>query len=309
MSDDHENQYHYTPTLWIGILFLVLFSISGILHILEALYTRLWFLLPTVVLANIGEIIGWSGRVWSSQNVFANTPFLIQICSTIIAPTPLLAANFVILGEVIRRLGQKYSRLSAKAYTFVFLACDIIALIVQAAGGGVASSADTDGKDPSSGGHIMLGGIVFQLVAISVYMLLATEFVLRYLKDRPVRPALVAAVGPRTLDTRMRLMLFGLGLSTLAIFIRSIYRVVELADGWDGRVISTERYFDWLDGGMITLATFTVNIFHPGLLLGRGNRWFGKHIDASGTSSRSGTFAEDATVVEPKRDNGPGAKV
>ena len=34
-------------------------------------------------------------------------------------------------------------------------------------------------------------------VAISVYMLLATEFVLRYLKDRPLRPALVAAHSSR----------------------------------------------------------------------------------------------------------------
>lgn len=30
---------------------------------------------------------------------------------------------------------------------------------------------------------------------------------------------------------------------------------------------------DWLDGGMITLATFTINIFYPGFLLGPGPTW------------------------------------
>jgi hypothetical protein len=44
----------------------------------------------------------------------------------------------------------------------IFLACDIVALIVQAAGGAMASSAETSaGSD--QGGKIMLGGIVFQL--------------------------------------------------------------------------------------------------------------------------------------------------
>lgn len=36
-----------------------------------------------------------------------------RITTTIIAPTPLIAANFVILGRIIKRLGQQYSRLSA----------------------------------------------------------------------------------------------------------------------------------------------------------------------------------------------------
>lgn len=30
---------------------------------------------------------------------------------------------------------------------------------------------------------------------------------------------------------------------------------------------------DWLDGGMICLAMFTMNIFHPGLLLGTADAW------------------------------------
>ncbi|KAG6876216.1 hypothetical protein C0993_004915, partial [Termitomyces sp. T159_Od127] len=47
----------------------------------------------------------------------------------------------------------------------------------------------------------------------------------------------------------------------------SIYRVVELADGWLGRVIRTEVYFNVLDGVMITLAIYTFNIIHPGYFL------------------------------------------
>ena len=36
---------------------------------------------------------------------------------------------------------------------------------------------------------------------------------------------------------------------------------------------------DVLDGAMIVLASFTLNFFHPGLLLGRGDTWNRKHYE------------------------------
>jgi hypothetical protein len=43
--------------------------------------------------------------------------------------------------------------------------------------------------------------------------------------------------------TRVKLMVAGLAFSTLVIFIRSIYRTIELTDGWRGRIIQTQLYF------------------------------------------------------------------
>ncbi|KAJ7242051.1 hypothetical protein C8J57DRAFT_1526451 [Mycena rebaudengoi] len=62
-------------------------------------------------------------------------------------------------------------------------------------------------------------------------------------------------------------MVFALLFSTTGLFIRSIYRTIELQDGWEGRIIHTELYFNVLDGGMIVLAIFTMNFVHPGLFL------------------------------------------
>ncbi|GJE86154.1 RTA1 domain-containing protein [Phanerochaete sordida] len=295
-----DSPYNYVPTLWICALFVALFSLSALIHLVEAIYTRLWFMIPTAVLACITEVIGWSGRLWSSKNPSLLDPFLMQISTTIIAPTPLVAANFVILGQLITRLGPQYSRLSAVWYTVVFVSCDVIALVIQAVGGGAASTAVNQNRSPANGGHIMLAGIAFQLAAITIYMTLATEFILRFLYNRPVRKVRGANAKPDAvhyLERKTLLMLGGLFLSSLAIFIRSIYRTIELSDGWNGRIISTQRYFDWLDGGMITLATFTINIFHPGFLLGRGETWKAARQAASD--------AETATSSEgrPSKEN------
>lgn len=114
----------------------------------------------------------------------------------------------------------------------------------------------------------MLGGIAFQLATISVYVLVASEFLLRYFHDRPVRnvspsPATTNELSPsgtltasppqahshtnktgtRGLDGRMKLMLGALVFNSLCLFIRSVYRTIGLQDGWSGRIISTQVYF------------------------------------------------------------------
>ena len=86
---------------------------------------------------------------------------------------------------------------------------------------------------------------------------------------------------------------------------RSVYRLVELSDGWNGRIIETQWLFgmlsirselaaswakrariDVFDGTMIALAMFTLNIFHPGWLLvpeEKAAQWE-KHVGLPGGS-------------------------
>lgn len=57
--------------------------------------------------------------------------------------------------------------------------------------------------------------------AITIFMLLASEFVLRFLWDRPIRIAQEPKdEGSQYLEPRIKLMFGGLALSTIAIFIR-----------------------------------------------------------------------------------------
>ena len=94
---DDISPYGYVPTRAISFLFLALFGLStGALmdnptyivnevlmldlgmHFIQAIYFRLWFLLPTVVLCGLGELVGWSGRLWSSYNIQEDNAFLMQ---------------------------------------------------------------------------------------------------------------------------------------------------------------------------------------------------------------------------------------
>ncbi|OSX68010.1 hypothetical protein POSPLADRAFT_1130040 [Postia placenta MAD-698-R-SB12] len=264
------SQYGYVPTAWICYLYVILFSVSTpdsaitVAHFVQALHSRLWWMLATACITGALEVTGWIGRLLSSHNPAASNPYLIQIVATIIAPTPFVACNFIILGQIIRRLGEGYSRINAKWYTIIFTTSDFVCLVVQALGGAMATG--TKQSQVDLGSNIMLTGIVLQLFSITVYMTLATEFLWRYLHDRPLRE--VTRTG-YTLDKSTKRMILALIISGVCIYIRTI----ELADGWHGVVIHTQALFNIFDAGMITIAMYSLNIFHPGRLLGCGKVW------------------------------------
>lgn len=298
------NRYGYTPTLWICILYLTLFSLSTIIHLGQAIRYRLWFLICTVCICGVLEIVGWSARLQShfGDGVTLYTPYVTQLCTTVLAPTPLVAANFVILGQIISRLGQQYSRLSAKWYTIIFVSCDFVALVIQALGGAVASTAASKNTDPRPGSNLMLAGIVFQLVAITVYMLLAAEFILRSVYDRPIKAGDSNGRRNADMDRKMKAMLAALAISSVCIYIRSYYRTIELADGWTGVVIRTQWLFNVFDAAMIVIAMVTINVLHPGLLLGTASTW-SQYKSRGGAQDDTLRSSEEGAV--DKKDSRP----
>jgi len=270
-AEADQSPYNYVPSRTAAIIFLSFYGVSTLLHVGQATRYRMWWLFPTACLCGAIEVLGWSGRLWSSFSPLLVTPFQIEITCTIIAPTPLLAVNFVVLGEIIKRLGVEYSRLIPKWYTIIFCTCDVVSLVIQGIGGGLAATAP-DLEKANRGANIMLGGIVFQLVVIVVYSILAVEYFIRYHFQAPITSRV-----PENKETegqargeftkKLKLMLYALAFSTTLLFIRAVYRTIELADGWEGEIISNELYFNVVDGAMVTIAMYTINLAHPGILL------------------------------------------
>ncbi|KAE9407123.1 RTA1-like protein [Gymnopus androsaceus JB14] len=271
--------YGYVPTEWICILFIVLYALSTVAHLGQAFWYRCYWMIPTACFCGILEILGWGARTWSSHSPGLGEPYEMQLTCTILGPTPLIAATFVILGQIIEQMGTSYSRLSPKMYTVLFCSADVISLVVQAVGGSKAALSFAQGTSPVSktdnsikGGHIMLGGIAFQLTVITIYAICGFEFFMRYLYDRPIRDAATLQQGNvrrGTLTKGIKIQAIALIFMTTCLWIRSVYRVCELADGWTGRIITTQVFFDVLDGAMVTLSIFTLNFAHPGMLVGK----------------------------------------
>ena len=246
------------------------------MHVIQALWTREWWLLATVSIAGLIEIIGWSARIASSQTPDSVDDYIMQLSTLIIAPCFFTAMTYCLLGFIIKEQGPKYSVMPPKAFGITFIINDIISIVIQAIGGAMASLAlksDDPNADPDKGAHVMLGGIIYQLLCLVVYTCFFLEFVIRHWLDKPIRrgcPSGTAVDKDHDRErTKRRLSLFMIGATTLLLLYRSGYRVAELSEGWTGRIIRTELYFDVMDGFPVVTCMALSNIFHPGFLKAR----------------------------------------
>ncbi len=144
----------------------------------------------------------------------------------------------------------------------------------------------------------MLAGILFQLGTTTIFLILAADFMWRVIARKPYSDAMrrrfafscfrrkkasvpgspsstgsplpaaekVDEVDPQWIR-KSQILLGGVAWASVMIYIRGIYRSIELAQGWTGHLMTHEVYFIWLDGFMMTLCMAGLAVAHPGFLL------------------------------------------
>ena len=178
------------------------------------------------------------------------------------APTFFTASTYIILGQLIRLKGPHTSPITPTLYLWIFCTCDVVSLIVQAIGGGLASNAaaGSPSSNTKPGTDIMVAGILFQMLSVATFTTLGTTFLFR------------VRIYKATFEPSLRWLVAATSVSVLAVFVRSVYRSVELLQGWSGYLITHEGYFIALDGALMVLAVGVFMFAHPGLLLGKASQ-------------------------------------
>ena len=156
----------------------------------------------------------------------------------------LAAGVYLTLKHITLNLGPEHSRLKPRYYTWIFITCDFISLLLQAIGGATAATANTDPL-LKTGGNIMLAGIVFQVVTLLVFLGLAIEYFVRLSANRR---SMSEGATQLLHSNRFRVFLAAVSAAFLAIFIRCIYRIAEMADGWANPIMRSEPEFIVFDG-------------------------------------------------------------
>ncbi|KAI4170957.1 MAG: hypothetical protein LQ343_004615 [Gyalolechia ehrenbergii] len=260
-----DNPYGYLPSIVPGVVFSLLFGFSMAWHAYQAYRTRTPWLWVYAVGA-LGEVIGWIARAVATGCSYSVPLFQMQLASLIISPNFITAGIYIVLSRLLPLVGTDKSPIRPRTYLYIFIAVDIISLAIQAAGGGKAAIGFSKGTDTSTGTNIMVAGIIFQLVSIIIFELLFCLVVFKSL--------------PQIMASRPLSMLCGATtISVAAILVRSVYRTIELLQGWRGYLITRERYFVALDGTMILVALLVYNVLNPGELLRKADK--DKVLDAT----------------------------
>ena len=215
------------------------------------------------------------------------------VCLTI-GPAFLSAAVYLCLSRIVVVYSESVSRLRPATYTLVFIGFDFISLLLQAAGGGIAASANTQNLD-NVGKNIMVAGVSWQVLSLALFAALCIDFALRVRRASQVEmnPAFASFRESR----KFKAFLFGLAAATFTIFVRSVYRCAELSGGFHGKLANQEITFMILEGADICIAVICLTVFHPGLVFGqewqvaewkvRGNKDVEKTISASSIDAQN----------------------
>jgi len=252
---------------------------------------KTWGFAIAMVIGCIVEVIGYAGRIMAYNDLESENPFLIQICCLTFAPAFLAAGIYVCLSRIVIVFGADISRIPPKWYTYIFVACDFFSLVLQGAGGGMASVAVNNHKSAQPGTNVMLAGLGFQVFTLVVFLILCGEYAWRVMQRIKSGGQLDPVHAKLRQSKRFRGFLLALAISTICILIRSVFRVIEMAEGWNGHLMRNQTLFFILEGVMVAIAVIVLNFFHPGYCFADGYKAGVKNSDSL---KSEGTYERDS---------------
>ncbi|KAJ6114248.1 hypothetical protein N7486_000026 [Penicillium sp. IBT 16267x] len=263
--------YGYYPNLGGNIFFTAFFAVLAVAQVGLGVYYRTWTFLVALGIGTSMETAGYVGRVLMHYNPWNESAFKLQIVCLVLAPTFVAAGIYLTLKHIMLNLGPEHSILKPRLFTWIFIGCDIGSLILQGVGGGVAAGAgNTNQLLLKVGDDIIIAGIAFQVVTMSVCGLLALHFFWNVarkgngLAGEKTLDSNLGTAAPAISPNRMRLIIAAVVCAYFTVLIRCIYRIPEMAGGWSSPEMRREIPFMVLDGMMIAISTLSFTLVHPG---------------------------------------------
>lgn len=201
------------------------------------------------------EIIGYIARSLSAKKDPYNLIyFVLNYFFVVTAPVFLAAGIYTVLSALISRLGNKYSFLRPTVILGFFITSDAISTIVQIAGATLVGVKESRRQDPTIANNILLAGLAYQVFAMSIFVLLMATFQFR------ARHAIK--------EHGLQVFCLSFSVSALMVYMRTIFRLIETAEGLGGKLSTHEVYFACLEFAPIALVALLFCIWHPGRCLG-----------------------------------------
>ncbi|CAH6723024.1 sphingoid long-chain base transporter Rsb1p [[Candida] jaroonii] len=298
------NLYKYDLNRPANIIYFTVFALIFIYTVGMSVVSRYHWYNVTYICGYGLEFLGWLGRILAMNNVRNNNYYILQFVALTIAPAFIMAGIYFLFAQLVVVHGRAYSILRPLWYSYLFITCDVVSLLIQAGGGASASIASSRNEDTTTGSNIIIAGIVFQTVAMTVFLGFYFEFLNRLFFKHRNETESTSPLKKRSFGSFFKLLfntksarafkkendvfynekfahirsnpLFGymplaITVSVVVIYIRCVYRVVELAEGWRGHLITTEVYIMVLDALMIAIAGIIAVPFHPYWVFGKAN--------------------------------------
>lgn len=287
--------YGYQPVLSAPIIFVILYFLLFLLHLYQNFHYRQWWL-TILTLGCIAEAVGNACRIYGHFHPFNADVYTAMQCILVLTPALFAAIDFAILGKLATLFPERYSLVNPRWIMPFFVALDFSSMAVQGGGAGVAASAQADGEDVDYGGNIVVVGLAIQVLGYVLFNTLLSVFVWRCVKDPPPE---------EVWNGKMKNFITATAVSSGLIFVRSVFRLIEMSVGWLGVIAKTEWCYYTFDAALVAVAVFIFNVYNPGEYLpgdfcwkrrGKGE----KMLEEGGLDGQEKGLVEERLTVSPK---------
>ncbi|KAG8352494.1 hypothetical protein FVEN_g9627 [Fusarium venenatum] len=250
--------YRYDPSMAAAVIFTILFMAITGLHLYQMLRTKTWFLICFVI-GGFMQFIGYIGRAGSAHETpdWSLTPFIIQNLFLLISPALFAASIYMILGRIILATGGENCSPIRRAWlTKIFVIGDVLSFALQGAGGSMMAAGSLELLH--NGERVVMIGLVVQVIFFSLFAVAAALFHTRLLQNLSTK-ALASNI---PWERYLCILYIASGL----IMVRSVFRLIEYAQGNAGYLISHEVYMYLFDSVLMLLTMALFAWEHPSQL-------------------------------------------
>lgn len=254
MEQTDFGPWHFSPDFTQCIIPLFLFSISALWHIRLLIKYRQKFFIPFVI-GVIFQIIGFAIRIICTSNLNSLGLFISQTLFILLAPLFYLTSMYTLLGKLIEfNQAESVMPLKPSILTSIFVTFNVMSFLLQTIGCSIQSTRTI--STINTGITLVLIGFCIQLISLICFMWLVLFFDRRALN-----------LTQNINKGNWRFLLLILVVSSILILVRTVYRIVEYAEGYNSYMMNQEIYFFILDSFPMIIVQFLYNGFHPGKIL------------------------------------------
>ncbi|KAL5350220.1 hypothetical protein ACLOAV_005258 [Pseudogymnoascus australis] len=251
-----ESIWTYDPNYPVSIVFAVFYAIPLFVQGYQTFIRYRSYYFWVVFVGALLEVGGYAARTVAIKHLDQIPPYAVQSSLVIIAPIFIGAGDYLLVSRLcLAVLPSHLTRiygLSTRKLTRIFISCDIISLLIQVSGSGIASSGNWEGSNATLGENVLIAGLATQLAAFTFFVGVLRRF-----------HQLANTEGRADAPRGWRKVLLAVYVSSGLIIIRCIYRLIEFALGIDGYPFEHEWMFYVFDSLPMLVAIIMFCIYHP----------------------------------------------
>ncbi|KAK0733549.1 RTA1 like protein-domain-containing protein [Lasiosphaeria miniovina] len=270
--------WEYRPSNVAAYLFLALFALATLGHVVYLAWLRAWTYIP-FILGGIGLIFGYLERARAHSDPTDLDPWLLQSMLLLVAPPLLAATVYMTLGCVAAALLEGVEFRSGRGRdsrgccsrccyaccctcspTKGFVVADVVAIFTQLIGTVLPASGTPEAQRLSK--IIVLVGLLVQLLALVVFIVLCARLHARLRHNPSKSKAMLADPGVNWLGHFVVLEV-----AAVMLVVRSVVRGAEYLGGTDGFVATHEVFVYVFDAVPMLVVMLSSMLLHPSRLV------------------------------------------